>query len=330
MQDALNNNRMKRQKDLTQEIDHLSVNTQATNLADLAELIEVRDKFREEAMVKNEKTGKYEVKHKKMSDACDVMMCPKVGNLPFHHYKCCIQRCGSCKPRLMPVTGECVFDDDTPENCITWNQHFYVYECSTHGVIGNTDNKNDTKSKCMHCKDEKDEKKRGTVENTYEKVKMVKPIGVFMRDYYCPFIRDSYRQHQFQIKCLGNKWCGAHRKPKRILKKDPTSITVDRDYTDKIKFEMNGEAQSAGMGNNNDTVGMEGMLFYAMDEDGLKIQCNWLALLSDEPKQDAKTSFCNIYSSETNNRTNSYLGAVEPFCTSGATVASVSTNLLTY
>ena len=38
------------------------------------------------------------------------------------------------------------------------------------------------------------------------------------------------------------------------------------------------------MGNNNETVGMEGFLHYVLDEHGLKVECNWMGALSDEQK----------------------------------------------
>ena len=98
------------------------------------------------------------------------------------------------------------------------------------------------------------------METKLERVQYKKPIGIFLRDHYDPFIRNKFRQHKWlmdaEYSCIQN-WA-----PERILKLEPLACCSQCDYTDKVKMEFNNEAQSQGMGDNNGAVGMEGLAYY--------------------------------------------------------------------
>ena len=71
-----------------------------------------------------------------LADSMADLTCRPVGTAAKFEYGCAIRRCRQGCSHLKKIPGENVFDDDTPENMITWHQHAYVSECTKHGLIG--------------------------------------------------------------------------------------------------------------------------------------------------------------------------------------------------
>jgi hypothetical protein len=162
----------------------------------------------------------------------------------------------------------------------------YNYHCHRHGNLGE-------KSTCHECAMlPPEERPKKSPQSKLQQVKKRAPIGEYW-DHYKKFIDDKYRQHRWQLRANGLRYCGgAMRDPKRLLQMDPFSICLERDYSDRMSPEYNKTPMSRGLGGGQGDFGMEGILYHCMGEDQT-VQMHWHAFLSEEKQQDARTSYAN-------------------------------------
>ena len=127
--------------------------------------------------------------------------------------------------------------------------------CSKHGTLKKEDN-GGKKSVCTKC-EKLPEEEQGKIETKLERVRLRRSIGVFIRDYYKPFIINKYRKHKWLLNAMYE--CSKDRDPSRLLFLHGLgqACYCKCDYMDKAKMEFNEESQTEGMGNNNESVGME-------------------------------------------------------------------------
>lgn len=183
---------------------------------------------------------------------------------------------------------------------IHWKMHEYHYTCKEHGSVPKTTSQKTmadgtvkevtTTTVCPKCKD-LPKADRFKVKAKYELKSKSAPIGVFMRDYYVPFINQKYRKHLFLVE-VARRFI-VHRNAIDILNGQPLSCIFVRDYTDRIGVEYNGASMGSGMGGGYGNVGMEGFYScYRKNGDG-DVTWHWNGYLSDEKQQDARTSYAN-------------------------------------
>jgi hypothetical protein len=142
-------------------------------------------------------------------------------------------------------------DADDPKRYISWQQHFYQYKCDKHGNLGRSE-KGVVVPTCQKCEALPiDLEDRATKDNEgkLQRSLMRKPIGVFLKDYYLPFIRDHYRQHWWLRKALGKAYCLKMRE--NVILNEVDSVSFHRDYTDRLSMEYYNAAMSTGMGGGN-------------------------------------------------------------------------------
>jgi hypothetical protein len=140
-------------------------------------------------------------------------------------------------------------DTDDPTRIITWQQHFYQYKCPLHENIGRSEF--GVAPTCYQCEALPEEKRasKQSYKSELQRSLMRKPIGIFMRDYYLPFIRDKYRQHWWLMQALGKRYCLEMREG--VIERENDSVAFHRDYTDRLSMEYNDAAMLTGMGGGN-------------------------------------------------------------------------------
>ena len=171
-------------------------------------------------------------RHLKMRDACDSMTCERVEGTEFYPYKCCLGRCEEC-PTYPFRCGESSRTGDGAGSRISWTQYETQYHCRLHQYIG-------ASSVCQQCKllPKEEQPKKNPIGKLQEK-RHNEPIGVFMEDYYVPFVKEKYRQHKFLLAALGNRHCGLHRHASTLCEADPWCVACERDYTDRMNPDYN-------------------------------------------------------------------------------------------
>jgi hypothetical protein len=116
------------------------------------------------------------------------------------------------------------------------------------------------------------------------------PISIFIRDFYLKFIVEKHRQHYWLEKSLGLGWCLTQRED-AIKKESCGSVSLVRNYTDRLTMEYNHSAMSTGLGGGSDNIGMEGIVYKVKDGDS--VVTHWQGYLGDGKQQDARTSYAN-------------------------------------
>jgi hypothetical protein len=208
------------------------------------------------------------------------MMCPPVtvgANDKIHKLSCCLGHCNDC-PKLIIPEEEL---DESNNNTIT----FVCYEshsfCQKHLTLPGAP------TKCPHCAI-LPEKECGKFIQKKQLTKKVKPIGVFMKDYFVPMMERAHYHHQkvtlLSTNHFGKDW---HEHWPSV----DGCIFTQHDYTEAVALNFTREIQSTGFGNT-EQVGMEGIsLSYKGEYD--KIHHVWTSFLSDDKHQDARTTLAN-------------------------------------
>jgi hypothetical protein len=208
------------------------------------------------------------------------MTCPPVTvgeNDKIHKLSCCLGRCNDC-PKLVIPQEEL---DESNNNTIT----FACYEshsfCRKHLTLPGAP------TKCHHCA-LLPEKERGKFIRKKQLTKKVKPIGVFMKDYFVPMMERA-RYHRQKVILLSTNHCGKDRR--EHWPSVDGCIFTQRDYTEAFALNFTREIQSTGFGDT-EQVGMEGVSLSYKGEDD-KIHHIWTSFLSDDKRQDARTTLAN-------------------------------------
>ena len=107
---------------------------------------------------------------------------------------------------------------------------------------------------------------------------------------------DKYRHHKFQVAILSVNHTQKQRQEKYMRTPTGKSVYLQRDYSDRVTANYNGETQSQGMGDR-PNLGLEGILVrYYKDglwQDGQPEIRDWHCFVADEKRQDARTSMAN-------------------------------------
>ena len=176
--------------------------------------------------------------------------------------------------------------EDGPGSMIVYSRHKNHYVCSKHGPING-----DRKSVCSECEElPAEERPAKPPKSVLEEVQFRVPIGVFWNDLQ-EFIDTRHRQHRWTMGAHGKTHCKAHREPEKLFSDDGFSVHLLRDYSDRLPCVFDGTPMSRDMGGGVD-VGMEGILLFTRNNDG-DITRHWVSFLSNEKRQDARTSYIN-------------------------------------
>jgi hypothetical protein len=231
--------------------------------------------------------------HPKPRDVLRDVMCPWVHNdLP--NWKCVCGICEVCPDYVTPEeekgTGR-----DAPT--ISFQQYVRVTRCTLHGVL-TMNAKN-----CEDCDSAPLEFKKGKVRTRKLLNKFTRAIGTFLKDYYLPSIM-QYKFHLPHVIILSKLHCGAMRQVQ--FETVPYSFKTIRDYAERVKPELNFEAQLDKFGNPRD-LSLEGSSVSSysgaslqqfhektITKEELTRKKVFMSHLSDKSEQDAGTTYNNM------------------------------------
>jgi hypothetical protein len=224
----------------------------------------------------------------KANDVMYSMTCDRVEGCDLVCMDCALGRCLVCPP-LKLVRYEASTDDNDPTKYISWNHFETQYKCKKHGYLET--------GKCPQCQalpveQQPAKKPMSTIDYTNKRAS----IGTFIKDVFKPFLV-KLRYHIFLVTVLSKNHCVKDRSERHMKTPTGKSVLIIRDYSDHLNAAFTGEAQSAGMGDKQNT-GMEGITirYFAngdyTDEESPEVT-DWYVYLSDEKQQDARTSMVN-------------------------------------
>jgi hypothetical protein len=232
--------------------------------------------------------------HPKPRDALLDVMCPWVDNdLP--NWNCACGICADC-PEYQTPDEEKGTGSDAPK--VNFQLYVRVTRCTFHGVL--TVN---AKS-CPSCDAFPQDSKKGQVRTRKLLGKFTRPIGTFLTDYYIPAI-DEYKYHLPHVIILSKLHCGTMRQTQ--FESIPYALKTIRDYAERVKPELNFEAQLDKFGNPRD-LSLEGSSVCSYNGESLKQYSKgeilkedlefkkvFMSHLSDKSEQDAGTTYNNMY-----------------------------------
>ena len=178
--------------------------------------------------------------------------------------------------------------EDGPGSMIVYSRYKNQHVCRKHGPIKDS---GDRKTVCPECEElPPEERPAKPPKSVLEEVQFRVPIGVFWNDFQ-NFINTKCRQHRWTMRAHGKTHCKAHREPAVLFSDDAYSVCLLRDYSDRLPCVFDGTPMSRDMGGGVD-MGMEGILFFMRNAYG-DMDRHWVSFLSNEKRQDARTSYLN-------------------------------------
>ena len=250
--------------------------------------------------------GKWIHQHERMEDLIrNEATCQPVGGIPFHPFKCCLNEvCDDC-PGLRPSRGELYYEvppetdpedsdsEDLSRTMITYRKHEYRQVCNLH--LGFVNNQVGCKGKCPTCAAlPAQERAQKAPKSTLDPVRKSNPIGLFRKEVQ-EMINKKLRKHYWLRRALGKNYCKKHRDPFVLLHmpEHHNDVIIVRDYTDRIQCCYNNSTQSGEMGGASKNIGMEGFLYTFRNRHTGEVETHWYGYLSDDKRQDARTSYVN-------------------------------------
>lgn len=225
-------------------------------------------------------TGEQQLKFPKPKDALATIMCP-AHECGYPHWNCVLRRCKECPTYI--VHNEESSTDNTVEQQIRFHSYEMATKCSLHGDL------EDKAKTCDKCEQMSDSEKKGKIRRRRFLTMLVRPIGVFIRDWFLPAL-ELYAFHRPHINILGKHGCGQLRHD--AFMKILSSIRTRRDYAEAITALFNWQIQSDHFGNNR-TLSIEGSGVEFHTADG-KTRLETHSHFSDDSDQNAATTHAHM------------------------------------
>jgi hypothetical protein len=126
------------------------------------------------------------------------IQCPVVPTCGYPHWQCVLQRCEVCPEYRVPMLKTQV---DESAKTIKFHTYYKATKCLDHGDLPLNSNH------CNGCNLLPETSKKGKVRTQKYLTLLMRPIGLFMTDFYIPLLK-KYALHLAYIWILSKKGCG--------------------------------------------------------------------------------------------------------------------------
>ena len=216
------------------------------------------------------------------------------GPWPLHKFSCAMGHCQECKDKVVPGHPR-LLDTSARAKDIAFHEYKPWSFCSVHKTLAGAP------TSCPQCKEQKQQKPNYKVGKLHRKsvlTTMHEKVGVMWKDFFTPFMR-KYKYHALLVDLLG-KYHAIELRDKSFTESIHSTtgdvITV-RDYAEGMKIVFDQEIQSTHFGYQ-PSVSLEGCVVKqwqrpAVGKHATSTQLSYHCYLSDDKRQDARTTYIN-------------------------------------